>query len=316
MGWGKNLLRLLNTPIGFIEKVEDSEEYQRLKGAHEKLELIHRRLRGKEERLSRDQHNLVVENGRLQTKVRGLELEFRALSLGRHLLADSTMGVLVFDRDNKVVDANEAMCNYLQVERPELVGDSLNNLGSVVPYFNIYANFFGEIAKPTAINNGVEIKPNRFVINSVPFDIMGYATRAGTRGEPVYDGGFLTLTPFQEKSLIGKVFSKRSVVAAPEIPIDRENVADVFLELMNVQARHRYVDLAKSSMTEEALEALSKYYQCMINSEYTLTFRNVSAEERDYLIGLGVDTKHIRGVRKEEAESPEGLRSPIPEPAK
>ena len=81
---------------------------------------------------------------------------------------------------------------------------------------------------------------------------------------------------------------------------------------MGKHVRHRYVDLANSSMSIEVMDSVFKFYRCMLNSEYTLTFRNVSDEERDYLTWLGVDEKHIRGIRKE-AESSEDLRFAEPE---
>jgi PAS domain-containing protein len=327
MVWGK-IWRFLTTPIGFIQeppKVEDSEEYQRLERDNdelnedysvlerdfEELGSKHRILQRKEAKQAQHQHGLIIENSRLLKRIRELELEFRALNLGKHLLSDSTIGVLVFDSTNMVVDANEAMCRYLQVEKPELKGDSLESIGSIVPYFNIYANFFGEVARARALRKDIEIKPNRFEINGVAFDIMGYSTRTGTEGVPVYDGGFLLLSPLKERSFLERWRSGKTTVT-PEKPLaHRIDLVEVYMPLMDEHARHHYIDLVHSSMTEEVMESLFKLYQCMRNSDYTLTFKNVSERERDYLIGLGINERFIRGIRTAQTQEDTGQHPAI-----
>jgi len=218
-----------------------------------------------------------------------------ALNLGRDMLSDSSSeATLVFDRENKVMGANNTLCALLQVDRDDLIGDSLENLGSVSPYFNIYANAFGEIAR----GGLVELEPNRFSLKDsegkkIVFDIR--ARRITRQGK--YNGGYIILSPFEREGFL-KGLRSSSTTFSPDFHLTKDNLSELYQPLMSKHFRHRYLDLANSSMTMEVMDSLFKFYQCMKNTEYTLTFKNSSREEADYLRWRGVDKKHIKGIRK------------------
>lgn len=247
--------------------------------------------------------DLEEEKSKLEDTTRGLEERISAVEdspeygLGRHLLSDSAVDcVLVFNSENRVIAANKSLCTLLQVEKEDMHGDPIEKLGTVIPYFNLYANVFGQLAKGSSI----ELQPNRFRIKNpegkkVEFDIMGHAViKDGS-----YRGGYLLLSPFEKEGFLEKWFSGGTTFA-PDFPLTADNLPELYGPLMEKYVRHRYLDLSNSSMTREVMESLSRFYVCMTKTEYTLTFRNVSEGERKKLIELGIDEKHIKGIRKPE----------------
>jgi hypothetical protein len=68
------------------------------------------------------------------------------------------------------------------------------------------------------------------------------------------------------------------------------------------------------------MESLARFYTAVAHDirgerkRYTLIFSNVSEKERDYLLELGVNEKHIKGIRPEPEEESSVERALIPQP--
>ncbi|RLG11597.1 hypothetical protein DRN73_05005 [Candidatus Pacearchaeota archaeon] len=250
-----------------------------------------------------------------QARAKSLERELQdgesLRNLGKHILSDSVTGVLAFDENNMITEANQTLCNYVGIEESELVGSKLGEARTVSHYFDIYSNFIRLVARDNAKKQDSEIKPNRFRINGIIFDIMGYSDDKGGR---------IVVKPFEERGIVEKLFGRKPIKISPQTKVTKENLAEeIILPLMEYNTSSRYIDFSNSSITRSAMDFLAEFYNTVANDvrgekeRYTLVFQNVSEEERDYLISLGVDNKHIRGKRQK--GNSDGILISQPEPA-
>ncbi|MBN2111905.1 PAS domain S-box protein [Candidatus Woesearchaeota archaeon] len=197
----------------------------------------------------------------------------------------SSTGIVIVDREGKILRANSKAEAYLGMEEKDLEGLGLLTAAKHNPYFGRYLSFFSEYASEMHAA-GKRFEPNTFAIEKTAITVMGL-TKGDQKGK--YSYGFILITPHVSASSAGAVvdFFKNMLsesITVKGAPAFEDIVLNYVVPVMTSHKKSVYISLDVDLIERRSLDSFAKAYTILKNEGAKCRLTDVPRDAAEYLL--------------------------------